>query len=76
MIFSKFGSRITPVSKSEDASGRVWVQATAEGSPDIREYAAADLKADEGLGEINRAIAQLPPKVVGSNVERRRQTLC
>ncbi len=76
MIFSKFGSRLTPVSKSEDASGRVWVQATAEGSPDIREYAAADLKADEGLGEINRTIAQLPPKVVGSNVERRRQTLC
>ncbi len=76
MIFSKVGSRLTPVSKSEDASGRVWVQATAEGSPDIREYAAADLKADEGLGEINRAIAQLPPKVVGSNVERRRQTLC
>ncbi|HZN69453.1 MAG TPA: hypothetical protein VFB66_29535 [Tepidisphaeraceae bacterium] len=75
MIFSKFGSRLTPVSKSEDGSGRVWVQATAEGSPDIREYAASDLKADEGLGEINRAIAQLPPKVVGSMVERRRQTL-
>jgi hypothetical protein len=76
MIFSKFGSRLKLVSKSEDATGRVWVQGTADGSPDIREFAAADLKADEGLGEINRAIAQLPAKVVGSNVERRRQTPC
>ena len=76
MIFSKFGSKLTLVSKSEDATGRVLVQGTADGSPDIREFAAADLKADEGLGEINRAIAQLPPKVVGSNVERRRQTPC
>jgi hypothetical protein len=76
MIFSKFGCKLTLVSKSEDASGRIRVQGTAEGSPDIREFAAADLKADEGLGEINRAIAQLPPKVVGSKVERRRQTLC
>ena len=76
MIFSKFGSKLTPVSKSEDKSGRIFVQATADGSTDIREYAATDLKADEGLGEINRAIAQLPSKVVGSNVERRRQTPC
>jgi hypothetical protein len=76
MIFSKFGCKLSLVSKSEDASGRVWVQGTADGSPDIREFAAADLKADEGLVEINRVIAQLPPKVVGSKVERRRQTLC
>ena len=76
MIFSKFGSKLTLVSKSKDAGGRTWVQGTADGSPDIREFAAADLKADEGLGEIDRAIAQLPPKVVGSKVERRRQTPC
>ena len=76
MIFSKFDCKLTPVSKSKDASGRVWVQATAEGSPDIREYAAADLKADEGLGEINRTIAQLPLKVVGSKVDRRPQSPC
>ena len=76
MIFSKFGCKLTLVSKREDASGRTWVQGTAEGSTDIREFAAADLKADEGLGEINRAIAQLPQKVVGSKVERRRQTPC
>ena len=76
MIFSKFGSKVALVSKRVDASGRVWVQGTAEGSPDIREFAAAELKADEGLAEIDRAVAQLPPKVVGSEVERRRQTPC
>ena len=76
MIFSKFGSKLNLVSKSEDAGGRVWVQGTADGSPDIREFAAADLKADEGLGEINNVIALLPPKVVGGKVERRRQSLC
>ena len=76
MIYSKFGCAITLVSRSEDASGRTWVQGTAEGSPDLREFAAADLKADEGLGEINEVIAKLPAKAVGSKVERRRQTLC
>jgi hypothetical protein len=76
MIFSKFGSKLNLVSKSEGAGGRVSVQGTADGSPDIREFAVADLKADEGLGEINRVIAQLPPKVVGGNVERRRQSPC
>jgi hypothetical protein len=76
MIFSKFGSALNLVSKSEDAAGRVFVQGTADGSPDIREFAAADLKADEGLGEINRVIALLPTKVVGGNVQRRRQSPC
>jgi hypothetical protein len=76
MIFSKFGCKLTPISKSRDASGRTWMQATADGSPDIREYAASELKADDGLGEINQVLAQLPLKVVGSKVERRRQTPC
>ena len=76
MIFSKFGCKLDLVSKSEDASGRVLVQGTADGSPDIREFAAADLKADEGRGEIDRVIALLPPKVVGGKVERRRQSPC
>ena len=74
MIFSKFGSRLDLISKSEGADGRVWVQGKADGSPDIREFAAADLKADEGPGEISRVIALLPPKVVGDKVERRRQS--
>ena len=76
MIYSKFGSRLMPISKSQDASGRISVQVTAEGSPDVREYAAAELKADEGLNEVNQVVANLPWKVVGSKVERRRQMLC
>jgi hypothetical protein len=76
MIFSKFGCALHLVSKSEDGGGRVFVQGTADGSPDIREFAAADLKADEGPGEINRVLAQLPPKAVGGNVQRRRQSPC
>ena len=77
MIYSKFGSKLTPLSKSQDASGRIYLlQVTAEGSPDLREYAAGELKADEGRNEIDQAVATLPWKVVGSNVARRRQTLC
>ena len=76
MIFSKFGSKLTLVSKRDDGSGRVWVQGRAEGSTDIREFAADELKADDGLAEVDRAVAQLPPKAVGSKVERRRQTPC
>ena len=64
MIYSKFGSILKPMSKSEDASGRVSVQATAGDTSDIREYQIADLKADEGLAEINETIAKLPLKVV------------
>jgi hypothetical protein len=64
MLYSKFGSVLTPISKSEDASGRVSVQATAEGGTDIREYQITDLKADEGSTEINATLAALPLKVV------------
>ena len=35
MIYSKFGCKLTPISKSQDASGRISVQVTAEGSPDV-----------------------------------------
>lgn len=76
MIYSKFGCKLTPISKSQDARGRISLQVTAEGSSDVREYAASELKADEGSSEINQAVATLPWKVVGSQVERRRQTLC
>jgi hypothetical protein len=76
MIYSKFGCKLSPMSKSQDAGGRISVQVTAEGSPDVREYPASELKADGGSKEIDQAIASLPWKVVGSKVERRRQTLC
>ena len=64
MLYSKFGSRLTPISKSEDANGRIVVQATAENATDVRDYQISDLKADEGSAEINEVIQKLPPKVV------------
>ena len=64
MLYSKFGSRLTPISRSEDASGRITVQATAQDTSDVREYQITDLKADDGSTEINEIISKLPLKVV------------
>jgi hypothetical protein len=64
MLYSKFGSRLTPISKSEDANGRITVQATAEDTSDVREYQITDLKADDGSTEIDEVIKNLPSKVI------------
>jgi hypothetical protein len=64
MIYSKFGSKLTLISKSESEGGRVTVQATADGTTDIHEYNVADLKADDGMNEITAVVAKLPLKVV------------
>jgi hypothetical protein len=66
VLYSKFGSRLTPVSKSEDANGRITIQATAEDTTDVREYQITDLKADDGSAEINEAIQKLPAKVIAN----------
>jgi len=64
VLYSKFGTQLTPVSKTEDAGGRITVQATAQGATDVRDYQLTDLKADDGSSEINEIISKLPPKVV------------
>ena len=64
MLYSKFGSRLTPISKCEDANGRITVQATAEDTTDVREYQITDLKADDGSTEIDEVIKNLPLKVI------------
>ena len=64
VLYSKFGSRLTPISKHEDANGRITVQATAEGASDVRDYQINDLKADEGSTEISDIISKLPAKVI------------
>jgi len=64
MLYSKFGSRLTLLSKSEGASERVTVHGTAENNTDVREYQITDLKADGGSAEIDEVIAQLPLKVI------------
>jgi hypothetical protein len=60
MIYSRFGTKLTPVSKEQDESGRISIQVKAEGVADLRTYATADLQADNGMTEINDAIAKLP----------------
>jgi len=64
VIYSKFGTVLTPASKSEDAGGRLLVQATTQGWTDVRDYPITDLKADGGSAEIDQMVAALPLKVI------------
>ena len=73
MIYSRFGTALTLVSKHENASGQISIQATVDGTTDIHEYTLADLKADDGLTEINAAVAKLPPQVFENKSGRRRK---
>lgn len=75
MIYSRFGTALALVSKTESASGRVTVQATSDGTTDAREYDPASLKADEGQPEIDAAVARLPTKVFENKSGRRRKPL-
>jgi hypothetical protein len=63
MIYSKFGTQLTLVSKQQDADGRLTIQGTAGDTADAREYQVGDLKADAGSAEIDKAVAKLPWKV-------------
>jgi len=73
MIYSKFGSKLTLVTKIEGESGKVSVQATTDGTADMHDYPLVDLKADGGLPEINEAVAKLPLKVFENTSGRRRK---
>ena len=56
MIYGRFGTALTLVSKTENEIGPVSVQATTEGTADVHEYKLADLTADAGLTEINASL--------------------
>ena len=71
MIYSRFGTKLTPVSKEQDASGRISLQATAEGVSDVRHYAITELIADDGMPEINAAVAKLPWRIVEAKAQPR-----
>jgi hypothetical protein len=71
MLYSKFGSRLTPTSKTQDTGGRITIQATADGAADVQEYLVRDLKADDGLAEINAVVDKLPWKVFKKQPKRR-----
>ena len=63
MIYSRFGTKLTPLSKRQGADGRVSIQATAEGAEGVRDYPLAELTADDGLSEINDAVEKLAWRV-------------
>ena len=72
MVYSKFGTPLSLISKTETSSGHVCVQATAEGSADVHEYRLGDLTADDGTSEITAAVAKLPPKILGDKSGHRK----
>ena len=64
MLYSRFGTKLTPLSKEQDANGTISMQATAEGMDGIRTYAMNELMADDGMPEINETLGMLPWRVV------------
>ena len=44
MIYSRFGTQLTAVSKEQDASGRMSIHVSVEGLTDLRSYAVAASK--------------------------------
>jgi hypothetical protein len=60
MIYSRFGSKLTLISKGEDRDGQLSVQATCEGMEGVRAYGRGEMTADEGKPEIDAALAKLP----------------
>ena len=72
MIYSRFGSKLTLIEKHQEGNGRLCIYAIAEGAVEAREYSIGDFTADEGLTEINAAIAKLPCRIVAKQVKRNR----
>ncbi len=64
MIYSRFGTKLTPITKRRDADGRISIQATAEGGEAVRDYGLGELTADDGLNEIHDAVDKLAWRVV------------
>jgi hypothetical protein len=75
MIYSKFGTVLVLVSKTQAVGGRVRVQAMVDGTPELHEYDLSELKADDGMAEINAAVDALPAKVLESRAARTRRRL-
>jgi hypothetical protein len=64
MIYSRFGTKLTPLSKRQAADGRVSIQATVEGGEGVRDYGLTELTADDGLNEIQDAVEKLAWRTV------------
>ena len=62
MIYSRFGTKLTLINKDTDSNGQVRIWASCEGMQGVRDYRRDDLKADDGMPEIDAAVAKLPEK--------------
>jgi len=71
MIYSRFGTKLTPLSKEQDASGRITIQVAVEDADGTRDYALNDLTADDGMPEITDVVTRLPWKVMPKKEPRR-----
>ena len=60
MIYSRFGTKLTPINKQQDSGGRISLLVHAEGATEPRIYALSDLCADDGMAELNDAVSKLP----------------
>ena len=61
MIYSRFGSKLTLISKDQDTDGQLSVRATCEGMEGVRQYRRGEMTADDGNPEIDAVVAKLPP---------------
>jgi len=58
MIYTRFGSEVEILS-AEKIDGQIWVNVSRKESKDKRVYLARELKADNGLQEIEEAIEKV-----------------
>jgi hypothetical protein len=70
VIYTRFGSKLTLIDKHQGSNGRLSIHAIAEGATEVREYSVGDFTADEGLTEINEAVAKLSWRVAEKKVGR------
>ena len=70
MIYSKFGSKLMLITKTQSDGGRVSVQVKIDETANIHEYDVVDLKADDGINEINEAAGKLPWRAITKSPQR------
>jgi hypothetical protein len=71
MIYSRFGTKLTLVSKTQAPNGLLSIQAVADEVSEPRDYHTGDLTADNGFIEINEMVELLPWKATPKAMPRR-----
>ena len=64
MIYSRFGTKLTLVSKKQEPNGLLCIQATVADTSEVRDFYTGDLTADDGFVEINETVDLLPWKKI------------